>query len=100
MTENKSIKSIIRNRMAATGEKYMEAYRHIMEDKLYTIGFLSLAEAGDYELKAFPSHDDNQAPSTRPMVSYKLYEALNESLHKKYDTRDHRESQLGWTTIR
>lgn len=100
MTENKSIKSIIRSRMSATGEKYMEARRRLMEDKIYTIGFLSLAEPGDYELRTFPIRDESKPPHTQPMVSHKLYEALNDSLHKKYDTRDYRDSQLGWTTIR
>lgn len=100
MTENKSIKSIIRDRMSVTGEKYMEARRRLMEDKIYTIGFLSLAEPGDYEFKTFPVWDESKTPDTKPMASHKLYEALNDSLHKKYDTRDYRDCQLGWTTLR
>lgn len=95
MTENKNIKKIIRSRMTETGEKYMDARRHILGDNLYTITFISTAPSS----APFASRDNEgwKVPGVR--ASGSLYVSLHGIFLNTYGTHEAIDPQTGWTII-
>lgn len=96
MTENKNIKKIIRSRMSETGEKYLDARRHILEDNLYTITFISLYPS-DVPISTFNDEDGWKHPGAR--ASGSLKSALYGIFLNTYGTHEAIDPQVGWTVI-
>lgn len=96
MTANKIIKSIVRDRMEATGEKYMEARRRTLADRPYTVTVISYEENPTFGFG--DKLGSWQDPGVR--LSAELIGAVSEIFHKKYGTRDYRDDQAGWILIK
>jgi hypothetical protein len=96
MTTNKTQKKIIRDRMEATGEKYMEARRRTLANRPYTVTVISYEENPTFAFGDKPgSWQDNGV-----RISAKLTGALAQVFHTEYDTRDYRDQQIGWILIK